>query len=130
MDPIDLSHSKDGEMDQLSHRGEVNITQIMARIPKAMLDGTKNVKCTNSIDDTIDLSMAENWLLRPEVLQLCKEAVQNHFEIHVRATIAPSYDPTLTFIASFLANRFLGRFRPSETSCPIFQYLLQSNNPS
>lgn len=70
-------------MDHLSQRGRANIEGIMARIPKTILAGTKSTKSTNSLDDSIDLSMAENWLIRDEVLAICKAAIKDNFDTHV-----------------------------------------------
>lgn len=64
-------------MEQLSNRGRSNITEIMNRIPAAILEGI------NSNDDSINLSMAENWLVRQEVLDICKASIQNNFDTHV-----------------------------------------------
>lgn len=33
--------------------------------------------------DKIDLATAENWLIRPELQRLCKEAIQNHLTADV-----------------------------------------------
>lgn len=78
-------------MDDLSQRGRSNITAIMARIPKAILAGTKSTKSITSNDGSIDLSMAENWLIRHEVLDICKAAIKDNFDTHVKI-FKPSYN--------------------------------------
>lgn len=70
-------------MDHLSQRGRANIEGIMARIPKTILAGTKSTESTNRLSDSIDLSMAENWLVRNEVLAICKAAIKDNFDSHV-----------------------------------------------
>ena len=70
-------------MTDLSARGRFNTIEIIARILKAILEGVKDPKSTNSLNNTIDLSMAENWLIRPEVLEICKAAINDNFDQHV-----------------------------------------------
>jgi hypothetical protein len=67
----------------LSSRGEINLKTVMEKIPKAILDGSKNSKLFDDQVGVIDLSMAENWLIRLEVLNICKEAIQENFNAHV-----------------------------------------------
>jgi len=61
----------------LSQRGEKNVAVIMPKISSAVTERTtqKNTK--------IDLSTAENWLIRPEVVNLCKEAIDTKFNAKV-----------------------------------------------
>jgi hypothetical protein len=70
-------------MDHLSQRGRANIEGVMARIPKAILAGTKSSKSSSSLGDDIDLSMAENWLIRKDVLAICKAAIEDDFDTNV-----------------------------------------------
>lgn len=100
-------------MEHLSQRGRANIERVMARIPKAILAGTKKTESTNSLDDCIDLSMAENWLIRSEVLAICKAAIDNNFDTHVSdSRVLPESEqecpPGLTCLAPFVAHRLLG----------------------
>lgn len=55
----------------------------MSKIPKAILDGSKSTSCVDSKSRIIDLSMAENWLVRPEILELCKAAIDTKFQASV-----------------------------------------------
>ena len=67
-------------MHGLSDRGRSNITQIMSRVPKKLL-GDSESKLNGS--STIDLSMAENWLIRNEVLEICRFAIDRKLQTHV-----------------------------------------------
>ena len=58
---------------RLSQRGIANVTTVMPRVPNAILD-TGNIP---NEDSTIDLSVAENWLIRNEILQIEKGIVNN-----------------------------------------------------
>ena len=97
-------------MEGLSERGTLNLTAIMSQVPKAILEGSK---CSIVDGRGIDLSMAENWLIRNEVLDISKAAIQNTFEAHVRfitgLLFVKDFPRRLTFPASQLANRLLGR---------------------
>jgi hypothetical protein len=80
MDPQPNGYQSDG----LSSRGLSNLTNIMQKVPKSILDGTKDTHLLSTKNSLIDLSMAENWLIRPEVLEICKSAIQLDFESRVR----------------------------------------------
>ena len=67
-------------MQSLSERGRSNIIEIMSRVPKKLLGGTESKSNRSSI---IDLSMAENWLIRNEVLEVCRFAIDQKFQAHV-----------------------------------------------
>lgn len=56
----------------LSHRGAANFDAILPRISAAVEERSKKEN-TN-----IDLGTSENWLLRNELVGLCKEAVQQN----------------------------------------------------
>ncbi|PYH40407.1 pyridoxal phosphate-dependent aminotransferase [Aspergillus saccharolyticus JOP 1030-1] len=53
----------------LSTRGGLNLTQVLARIPPQLLNPIER-------RDEIDLSMAENRVIRAEVLQLARSAIE------------------------------------------------------
>ena len=55
-------------------RGLSNVASIMPKIAGAVKD-----RSSLQIDSNpnIDLSTAENWLLRPELIQICKDAIAN-----------------------------------------------------
>jgi hypothetical protein len=53
---------------QLSKRGGANVENIMPMIPPAILSAGWDP----SSDSVIDLSMAENWLIRDEILEIQK----------------------------------------------------------
>lgn len=53
----------------LSQRSKAVVNDIMPKISAAVADRTR-------VDNpNIDLSTAENWLLRDELIEICKEAV-------------------------------------------------------
>jgi hypothetical protein len=62
----------------LSQRGWGNVEAIMPKIKGAVSERTS--KITNNID----LSTAENWLLRTELVEICKHAVAEKLESKVR----------------------------------------------
>lgn len=71
-------------MDQLSARGRSNVMEIMSRVPKNLLQDDENISDGN---DQINLSMAENWLVRNEVLEICKNAISHIFGKEVKISI-------------------------------------------
>jgi hypothetical protein len=110
-----MDSQQNGEQnDGFSSRGRSNLTNIMQKIPKAILEGTKDTNLLSTKNNLIDLSMAENWLIRPEVLEICKSAIQNNFESHVRISILKllnrGYVHILIWLGFELAYWFLGRF--------------------
>lgn len=73
-------------MDGFSARGYSNLTDIIAKVPKSLLEPSSN-------PDEIDLSFAENWTIRREVLDIVKRAIEAEFGAHVRCSrvlVAPS----------------------------------------
>jgi hypothetical protein len=62
---------------KLSKRGWATVEGIMPKIKDAVAEKSKKVN-TN-----IDLSTAENWLLRPELVALCKDAVAQDLSARV-----------------------------------------------
>ena len=60
----------------LSARGGLNVTQVLRRIPPHVLNPALH-------RDEIDLSMAENRVIRQEILQLAKSAIETnlHYEV-------------------------------------------------
>lgn len=60
-----------------SERGWSNVANIMPKINAAMEERTRQNN-TN-----IDLSTAENWLIRPELIDLCKDAISTRLEARV-----------------------------------------------
>ena len=67
-------------MEHLSQRGRSNILEVMSKIPKSLLGDSKS---RWSETDPIDLSVAENWLIRNEVLEICKSVINQRFQTHV-----------------------------------------------
>jgi hypothetical protein len=57
----------------LSERGWSNVEAIMPKIQGAVSD--RMSKTTSNID----LSTAENWLLRPELVKICRNAIMEKF---------------------------------------------------
>ena len=76
--PNQKTYSKHG----LSRRGWSNVEAIMPNI-KGALEQRSMPKNPN-----IDLSTAENWLIRPELIQICKTAISTDLQAIV------SYNPT------------------------------------
>ena len=72
-------HSKHG----LSKRGWSNVEAIMPKI-KGALEQRSMPKNPN-----IDLSTAENWLVRPELIQLSKNAISTDLQAVVSYNLAP-----------------------------------------
>ena len=70
-------------MDFLSRRGHSNLTNTFTRMPKNMLEANGNDVNNGGYHESIDLSMAENWLIREEVLAICKPAIERYFGGHV-----------------------------------------------
>ncbi|KAL9066441.1 MAG: hypothetical protein Q9161_007580 [Pseudevernia consocians] len=71
-------------MDCLSRRGHSNVTKTMAQLPKAMLKSVDDDTDVEGSHEPIDLSVAENWLIREEVLGIGKLAIEKHFDGHRR----------------------------------------------
>lgn len=61
----------------LSQRGWSNVEAIMPKI-KGAVEQRKIANNTN-----IDLSTAENWLIRPELIEICNEAIVQNLEAKV-----------------------------------------------
>jgi hypothetical protein len=61
----------------LSRRAHASIDDIMPRIRGVVADrsATQNAN--------IDLSTAENWLLRPQLVEMCKDAISQHLTTKV-----------------------------------------------
>lgn len=55
----------------------------MARMPQKMLEANGNNVDDKGHHESIDLSVAENWLIREEVLEICKPAIEKYFDGHV-----------------------------------------------
>lgn len=64
----------------LSQRGWTNVEAIMPKIKGAV----EQRKIKNN--SNIDLSTSENWLIRPELIALCKEAVAEGLQAQVRCS--------------------------------------------
>lgn len=64
----------------MSRRGFENIEAIMPKIQGAVEERKKKV------NSNIDLATSENWLMRPELVELCKEAISAKLEPHVSQT--------------------------------------------
>ena len=64
-------------MNGLSSRWYLNLTQVIAKIPKSILEPTPN-------PNAMDLSMAENHLIREEMLQIVKLSIAGDLHFGVR----------------------------------------------
>ncbi|KAF6240568.1 hypothetical protein HO173_001238 [Letharia columbiana] len=97
-------------MDCLSRRGHSNVTKTMAQLPKAMLENIDNDTDVREYHEPIDLSMAENWLIREEVLGIGKLAIEKHFDGHHLSMPTDFWgNPRLL---KLLANLFNNYFAP------------------
>ena len=65
-------------MNGLSSRGHLNLTQVVAKIPKSIREPALDPNA-----DIIDLSMAENHLIRGEVLQILKSSIARDLRAEV-----------------------------------------------
>lgn len=63
-------------MASISKRCQVNLTEIIAKVPKRLLESPSNPA-------SIDLSIAENHLVRKEVLELVSAEIQNQLTVEV-----------------------------------------------
>jgi hypothetical protein len=61
-----------GTKTNLSKRGWSTVEGILPKIKATVVERTKK-KNTN-----IDLSTAENWLIRPELIEICKGAINDN----------------------------------------------------
>ena len=91
----DMAH---GDTKGLSQRGWSNVAGIMPRI-NAALEERKRRDNPN-----IDLATAENWLLRPELIELCKDAINKNLDFKVRKGPLPI---SAILLLPFRANAFL-----------------------
>lgn len=64
-------------MDGFSDRGALNLMEIMAKVPESLLKPSSN-------PDEINLSIAENWVIRYEVLDILKSSLENSLRAQVR----------------------------------------------
>ena len=110
---------------QLSRRGDANVSNAMPRIPRTVLEAG----WVPNEDSLIDLSMAENWLIREEILEIQKTVVADHLNREVNAGVVESVQ-TLTGPnpASKLPQRLLGKSWTAEEPFGLFQQILQSAN--
>ena len=61
----------------LSARGWANVAEVMPRISAAIEERSRQD------NPNIDLSTAENWLIRTELIEICKEAVEKNLRAKV-----------------------------------------------
>ena len=84
----------------LSTRGLSNVSAIMPKITAAVTERTEGAH--------IDLSSAENWLLRPELISICKDAIASKLSAqdfsYPRAFAG--FPEVLSAFADFLNNNF------------------------
>ncbi|KAF2276638.1 1-aminocyclopropane-1-carboxylate synthase [Westerdykella ornata] len=95
----------------LSKRGWSNVEAIMPKIKGAVTE--RMAKTTTNID----LSTAENWLLRPELVEICRNAVkQNLDEKHFSYPRGFSGDPDLLDAYCAFFNKYFKPYRIVEPS--------------
>ena len=109
---------------QLSKRGNTNVSNILPRIPRTILQAG----WVPNEDSVIDLSIAENWLIRDEILDIQKTAEAEYLNREVGSGVLLSFS-TLTRLnlASKLPQRLLGRSRTAQEPFGLFQQILQSS---
>ena len=61
----------------MSKRGKANVDAIIPKIKAAVADRSKPAT------SNIDLSTAENWLIRPELIEICKSAISENLQAEV-----------------------------------------------
>ena len=66
-----MSHLNEG---QLSPRGWTNFADVLPKISAAIEERSR---CDNP---NIDLGTAENWLVRTELIEICKEAIDKNLK--------------------------------------------------
>jgi aspartate/methionine/tyrosine aminotransferase len=93
----------------LSARGNSNVAAIMPKISAAVTERSQGTK--------IDLASAENWLLREELIDICKDAIASN--LHAQDLSYPrafaGFPEVLSAFAGFLNDHFHPAI-PVETS--------------
>lgn len=64
----------------LSSRGMKNVNTVIPLMPKTVLEAGD----TPNEGDIVDMSVAENWLIRKEVLEIEKEVAEKQLQSEVR----------------------------------------------
>ena len=90
----------------LSERGWANVSAVMPKIESAVEERSGRES------QTIDLATAENWLIREEIIELCKESIDGKLSSKVR-TVGPvdslSSSPSI-----------FEKLLPTNNTCSIF----------
>ncbi|MCJ1436772.1 hypothetical protein MMC27_006154 [Xylographa pallens] len=95
-------------MDCLSTRGCSNLIEIIAKVPKSLLQPSSN-------PDEIDLSFAENWTIRHEVLDIIKGSIESHFQAqHLDWPKGLWGHPEVLDALAGLFNNYFDPYRPIE----------------
>jgi len=63
-------------MGSLSKRGQFNVEKIISKIPRAILEPTSD-------PNQVNLSMAENHLIRDEIFEVVKKAISKSLQAEV-----------------------------------------------
>ncbi|KAF2014421.1 PLP-dependent transferase [Aaosphaeria arxii CBS 175.79] len=96
---------------KLSKRGWATVEGILPKIKDVVAERSKKVN-TN-----IDLSTAENWLLRPELIDICKDAIaQDLLPKHFSYPKGFSGDPELLEAYAKFFNDYFAPYTPVEPS--------------
>ena len=69
-----MAENNEAEKAGISQRGWSNVAMIMPKIRGAVAERA------NKTSSNIDLSTAENWLIREEVLEICRTAIQDNLK--------------------------------------------------
>ena len=76
----------------------------MAQLPKAMLESNDDDTDVRGYQEPIDLSVAENWLIREEVLGIGKLAIEKHFDGRVSFTHSFSFSLSKTLLMMLMIS--------------------------
>ena len=63
----------------LSERGMMSVTSVVPRIPKTVLEAGDTLDEGN----VVDISVAENWLVRDDILNIVKEIIAQKLQPEV-----------------------------------------------
>lgn len=98
----------------LSKRGAGNVDAILPRISAAVAERTKNNLRSNP---NIDLGTSENWLIRPELIELTKAAINDSLvEQHLSYPTGFAGDPALLDALAHFFNAYFSPHIPVESA--------------
>lgn len=98
----------------LSFRGAANVDAVLPRISAAVAERAKKD------NPNIDLGTSENWLIRDELINLCREAIQERLLAKV-TFLNPKTFVVNGVVASFVSGRFWRGFRTPRSPLWVLQ---------